>query len=412
MSAILRARIRPIELAAPALFALLCVGCPEADDDDTETYVSSRSYQGHENDIDINLFVNAWPATTGTRLDDCQTCHKGFTFTWDEDEEQQTVFMNACDYCHLIEHPRDPGFDQVQPTTFDETLNPFGADYAGAGRDADALPAIAGQDSDGDGFDNEEEIAALRYPGDEASQPGQDVAPMVEFSWADLGAMPQHEEFLLANSHRQQYDFYANYGGVRLVDLLAEVGVDVSAADFQGITVIAPDGYLKDFDASAVRDQYPDALFFAGLDTATLGTDCGFVQYPDTLPSGLVDGGTVPGDQWLMLATSRDDLPMEPSNLDVTSGKLNGEGPIRLIAPQWTPGPPDRGANYSPSGCEDGHDFDDSADHNAGDMVRGVIAVRVNPLPAGYEDFDYRYGGWAYIDSQSLLVYGTGVEAR
>ena len=45
-------------------------------------------------------------------------------------------------------------------------------------------------------------------------------------------------------------------------------------------------------------------------------------------------------------------------------------------------------------------------------MVRGVVVIRVNPLQDGVEDFDYRYGGWAFIDSESVLVYGHGVTAR
>jgi hypothetical protein len=44
-------------------------------------------------------------------------------------------------------------------------------------------------------------------------------------------------------------------------------------------------------------------------------------------------------------------------------------------------------------------------------MVRGVIAVRVNPMPAGLEEFDYQNGGWAYIDDPSVIVYGFGVAA-
>jgi hypothetical protein len=43
-------------------------------------------------------------------------------------------------------------------------------------------------------------------------------------------------------------------------------------------------------------------------------------------------------------------------------------------------------------------------------MVRGVVAIRVNPLPAGHEDFDHINGGWAFIDSKSIIVYGHGVE--
>jgi hypothetical protein len=79
------------------------------------------------------------------------------------------------------------------------------------------------------------------------------------------------------------------------------------------------------------------------------------------------------------------------------------------VVPQSTPGSPDRGSQYSPTTCGDAWDYDSSKDHNAGAMVRGVIAIRVNPLPAGVEDFDYRNGGWAYVDAAQLLVYGFGV---
>ena len=42
-------------------------------------------------------------------------------------------------------------------------------------------------------------------------------------------------------------------------------------------------------------------------------------------------------------------------------------------------------------------------------MVRGVIAIRIDPMPAGVEEFDYMNGGWAYIDAGQLIVYGHGV---
>jgi len=43
--------------------------------------------------------------------------------------------------------------------------------------------------------------------------------------------------------------------------------------------------------------------------------------------------------------------------------------------------------------------FDEAADHNAGSMVRGVVAIRI----------DYMNGGWAYIDAGQLIIYGHGV---
>jgi len=43
-------------------------------------------------------------------------------------------------------------------------------------------------------------------------------------------------------------------------------------------------------------------------------------------------------------------------------------------------------------------------------MVHGVIAIRVNPMPAGVEEFDYMNGGWAYIDANQLLIYGHNIQ--
>jgi hypothetical protein len=378
-------------------------------DDGDSNVVSSRAYKGHENDLDVNYFVNEYRGTVGTRLDDCQTCHRGQTFSYVSGDSTRFVTKNACDFCHLTQWPDESGFNEPQPTTFADTLNPYGADYLAAGRNRAALAAIAGDDSDGDGHTNAAEIADLKYPGDPESMPGQLVAPMREFSRADLEALAVHEQFLLANSHKQQYDDYATYAGVKASVLLEAAGVDLTDPEITGITVIAPDGYLKDFDLVDVTEVFSAGLYYAGLDTTTLGTECGFVKYPDVLPDGLTDGGAIPGEQWLLLAYLREGLAMDVSNLDQTSGKINGEGPYRIVVPQSTPGEPDRGSQYSPTTCNDGHDYDDTKNHNAGDMVRGVIAIRVNPLPAGTEDFDYKYGGWAYIDSGSLLVYGRGV---
>ncbi len=373
-----------------------------------EDLISSRSYQGHESDLDSNNFVSACNHALGTRLDDCQTCHSGATFTYDDGGETREVFKNACDYCHLIIHPTDE-YNEPMPAGYADTLNPYGEDYVEAGRDIGALKDIGGDDSDNDGFSNKDEIDDLKYPGDPDSKPGQETAPAVVVAMAELQAMTPHDEFLLCNSHKQEFDNYAGYRGVKIKDLLEEAGVDTGDPGITGITVIAPDGYMKDFDIGDIVDAYPAGLFHAGLGTDSLGTECGFVQYPDVMPEGLRDGGQIPGEQWLMLAYERDGMDMEPSYLDITSGKINGEGPFRIIVPQSEPGTPDRGSRYSPTTCDDGYDYDDSADHNAGDMVRGVVIVRVNPLPEGYEDFDYYYGGWAYVDNVSVMIYGYGI---
>ncbi|NMB76131.1 MAG: hypothetical protein GYA21_13500 [Myxococcales bacterium] len=376
----------------------------------SEAVVSSRAYKGHENDLDMNAFVNAFKKTLGTRLDDCQTCHTGFAFTTGSGTGQKTVNKNACDYCHLIQHPDATGFNEPQPTTYAETLNPFGKDYAAAGRSQKAFGGIKSKDSDGDGYDNQAEIADLKYPGDAASKPGQKNPTVKAFTMEQLKALTAHQEFMLANASKQQYDFYATYKGVKVKDLLTAAGVDPTDPNLTGVTVIAPDGFMKDFPVAKINSAYPAGVFYGGLDTATLPNPCGFVQYPDQLPAGVVDGQPIPGEQWLMLAYERDGLAIDPSSLDPTSGKINGEGPYRIIVPQSTPGAPDRGSQYPQPTCGDSYDYDQAKDHNAGDMVRGVIAIRINPLPAGVEDFDAKNGGWAYIANSTVLLYGYGIE--
>jgi hypothetical protein len=110
---------------------------------------SSRSYQGHASDVDINNFVTVYPHTVGTRLDDCQTCHTGGEVT---DDDNDAVYANPCDYCHYIIHPHD-GWTGL-PTTMAQTLNSYGTAYDGAGRNTEALQTIAEMDSDGDGYSN------------------------------------------------------------------------------------------------------------------------------------------------------------------------------------------------------------------------------------------------------------------
>ena len=371
--------------------------------------VSSRSYRGHASDRDIENFVAEYRRTVGSRLDDCQTCHRGGAFT--EARGGRTVTKNPCDYCHLIQHPAT-GYAEPMPADFRATLNAYGLAYLDAGRSQRAVRAIARLDSDGDGAANGAEIAALRYPGDPASRPGQAVPALRTFTMAELRALPAVTDFLLVNASRQTTDFYASYRGVRLRDLLVAAGVDPDAPGFTGVTVIAPDGYLKDIGAREINTAFPPAPFFGGLDSAALGPDCGYVTYPRPLPAGVTDGAPIAGESWLLLAYERDGGPMDVAALDPVTGRIRGEGPFRVVVPQSTPSAPDRGSGAPPTTCRAGRAYDATADHNADPMVRGVIAIRVNPLPAGHEDFDHRNGGWAYVENGSVVVYGFGVRAR
>jgi hypothetical protein len=374
------------------------IGCGNEEEDVAKSVISSRSYKGHENDKDSNNICQAYPKIVGTRLDDCQTCHVG---KMDTVKNEQTT--NACDYCHELMVQGAGG-----GKTFADTLNSFGADYLKNGRTLEAINKIKTLDSDGDSYTNDQEINELKYPGSNLSKLGQPNAPTITVSMDKIKSLPSSEQFLLSNTSKQQFDDYATYKGVSVKNLLSSLGVDISGAT--GVSFIAPDGFVKTIMTAQVTKTFPQGLFYSGLDIKTLGQECGFVNYPESMPAGLTNTGKIPGDPWLMIAYGRDGKDMDPCYLDSVQLKLNGEGPFRLVVPQSTPGSPDRGQGFSPSKCNDGFDYDSKKDHNAGSMVRGVMAIRVDPMPKGVEEFDYKNGGWAYINSKEILIYGYNVK--
>jgi hypothetical protein len=407
-----RFRSQYVILPLLALAMGLLINCSDDDPLAPDEIRSSRSYQGHASDTDINNFVKACPHTVGTRLDDCQTCHTG----GEVNDGEGPVTSNPCDYCHFVIHPPD-GWTGL-PASFAQTLNPYGTAYDDAGRDGEALAAIAGSDSDGDGFDNDEEIADLRYPGDAGSYPGLELCATVKVTMSDLLEMPVHTQFGLANTTKQQYDYYATYTGVKIADLLSAVGVDLTGAT--SVDILAPDGYARSFTIEQITQEYPDHRFWTGFDADALGTDCAFVEYPPEtwgLGNGDWIGAGTGHEQWHILAWERDGAPLEASYLDPVTGRINGEGPFRNIIPPGSTNDdyntPDRGKNQDNTGCTVREwDYDYNKDHNAGSMVKGVVIIRINPMPEGCEEFDIINGGWAMIDEESILIYGHGVPSE
>lgn len=378
------------------VMAAMLGACSSGSDDDGGERVSSRSYSGHETDEDANNLVSVYPDTVGTRLDDCKTCHRAGV----EGTDTETVY-NVCDYCHLLEFPNERLKTGV-PATFEDTLNPYGLAYADAGRDRAALRRIRAADADGDGYTSDAEIRELRYPGDPGSRPDQPLAPVIELTSADIEAMPVHEQFMLMVTTQQQFDDYVTYGGVTVADLLAAAGVDLSGAE--GITVFAPDGFGKDFSMEEIAREFPRGTFYQ---TPVFPDPLmELVNYPDPLPAPYQDGEEIPDLLRLMLAYTRDGERLETSYYESGSGKLTGEGPFRLIIPQSVPSRPDRGKSYGP--YKDGWDYGPSIDHNAGACVRGACVIRVNPMPAGYEEYDWK-NGWSLIEDGKVVIYGHGV---
>jgi len=368
--------------------------------------VSSRAYVGHENDRDINNFIRQYPKAAGTRLDDCQTCHRGGIKGTDTERE-----FNPCGYCHLLEFP-NPRYETGVPQDFKGTLNAFGLAYEKAGRTVDALAGIAKLDADGDGFSNAAEIAELRYPGDAGSRPGQPLAPVVLLSEEVLRKLPPFTQFMLMNASKEAMDDYVSYTGVRVADVLAAAGVDFKTA--AGITVFAPDGYSIEYTVEDISRPFPRGNFYSGP-AAIKDSERSFVRYPETVPSGVEDGREIPGEPWLLLAFERGGKSLDDSFYEKGTGRLAGEGPFRLVKPQRNlmgdparPGRPDRSVRAKLYG--DGWDYNPAIDHNAGNCVRGACVIRVNPAPSGFEEYDWK-NGWQLIKERKIAVFGHGVKS-
>jgi hypothetical protein len=355
---------------------------------------TSHAYRGHEADTDIPNFVLAYPEAAGTRLDDCVLCHTEGQVPSRRGGEST---VNACDYCHHMKTRGEP---------YALTLNPFGQAYAENGRDRAAFAKIEALDSDDDGFTNLAEIQAGFFPGREASNPDKPAAPTVELSLTELKALPSHQQFMLANAHRQRCDEYVTYRGIRISELLRSQGVDVSRID--GVTVFAPDGYAKSYTREQVTREYPTGVFYAGLDDAGLGEGIGIVDYPDRAPfEALANGDAIPDKLYLLLAYERNFEPFTVSKIDPEDFKIRGEGPFRSIRPQTEPSKPDRGTRHA---LGDEYDYVDSFDHNAGDNVRGVTVIRIDPMPPEYEEFDAMNASWRFLEQGKLVLYGFGIK--
>jgi hypothetical protein len=224
-------RIHPSVTVIAATLAVC--GCTQTSEPLQEE-IQSRAYVGHENDRDIRNFILHYPEAAATRLDDCQTCHRGGVAGTDTERE-----YSPCGYCHLLEFP-NAKYETGVPKSFEDTLNAYGINYKQKGWSEKALGDIAELDSDGDGFSNDEEIAETRYPGNALSKPGQPMAPTVTLDWGQIDSLPQHTQFMLMNTTQEPFDDYTSYSGVRIRDILD--AAEVNLAGVSGITVFAPDG--------------------------------------------------------------------------------------------------------------------------------------------------------------------------
>ena len=353
----------------------------------------------HMGENDSKKFLSVYGNQKGTKLDSCNLCHSGGSYV---DSKGKTVTLGSCQWCHY-----SYGYDGSGSIA--GTLNSYGIEYRSKGRNAAAIRAIRKLDSDGDGFTNDEEIKAGRYPGDATDDPTKVYAPAVVYTRAQLEAMPQHTQFMVMNTSKSG-DFYAEYSGVTVQNLLADAKISDAATN---IRVVSPDGFSQyhslepDPNWYHVNGTYPEATFHYAktADTAFYPAPDGWCDYSAPSVAGRNDGDAivVPDGLRLILAIRRDGAYLTPGVL-TQANKLDGEGPFRVVPPQKAEGPPDQASTALNQAVV--WPYNAAWDHNAGSATRSATIIKVEPLPPGTTDINLLEAGWGYVDTAQLVIYG------
>ena len=381
---------------------------------------AGRCAYHHEGEDDAPKFLAVYPAKAGTKLDNCNLCHTGGSYV---SGSGRTVTLGSCQWCHDSTH----GYGYDGSGDILNTLNAYGLAYRTAGSSQTAINTIKTVDSDGDGYTNDAEILAGTYPGDANDDPTKVAAPARVYTRGQLAAMTQHTQFMLMNTTKSG-DSYETYSGVPMKNLLDDAGIDLANAT--GITVFSPDGFSMSHpleytagvgsnyhvygnDPGAVAgEQYPRATYRynSQADVSLYPAPVGWCDYSSPGCVGRTDGGaiTVVGGLKAILALRHDGTYLETGVLN-TENKLDGEGPFRVVVPEKIPGPPDQA---STSGNQDVFwPYNVNGDHNAGACSRTATIIKVLPLPEGTTDINTYEAGWAYVDSNKIVVYGAIADA-
>lgn len=361
----------------------------------------------HEGEMDADKFLEAYPAKTGTKLDNCNLCHSGGSYV---NSKGRLVQLGSCQWCH-----QTYGYDGAG--NIEDTINTYGAAYKNAGRNAQAVSQIDTLDSDEDGYTNAEEIAANTFPGSADDHPGLTPAPHRIYTRDQLEALGSHTQFLLMNTSRSG-DFYAQYTGVPMKDLLDDAGILSTAT---GIWVYAPDGwgqnhpleYNADLDMYHVYGnepdqtyQYPPASYYYDLEAdEAQNPDYGWCDYSAPSCAGRSHGDLIPvsGGLKAILAYKREGAYLDAGVLN-EENKLDGEGPFRVVVPQKFVGPPDQSSKADDQNVL--WPYDHYLDHNAGSCSRSATIIKIEPLPQGTTDIDILEAGWGYVDQSKIIIYG------
>lgn len=352
------------------------------------------AYKGHADDSDVNALLTAYPALKGAAIDSCATCHRAGEVPA-ADRPGKKRRENHCDYCHVM-HVH-------QKHDVKETLNRYGAEYLAAGRGVKAVKALAGKDSDGDGFANETEFLKGTDPGTPASNPSARIAPNRIFSATEISQMSPvvHATVFVNTTKSQSGDSYNQYRGNKVYELLQAVGISDTA---DSVDFISLDGYERTHTMDELKRLWPQGRPVTGLGKEDLGA-CGWVNYhaPD------LDAGKELAAANILFAFEENGKKLENARLDPGTGRISGTGPLRLIVPQSLVSPPDMG-QYADTACRskvaEPYRFHEGYDHNGGKSSSAIIAVRVNPLPKGTRDFEWEKLRDQFVAGEKIVFFG------
>jgi hypothetical protein len=213
---------------------------------------------------------------------------------------------------------------------------------------------------------------------------------------------PVARETVFVNTTKSRSgDAYNEYRGNRVWQVLQAVGI-ADAAD--SVDFISLDGYEKTLTLEELKKAWPQGTPVMGLGEADIGP-CGWVGYH---APGLDANRTLPA-AGILFAFEENGKKLETAALDPQTGRIIGQGPLRLIVPQFRISPPDLGQRADPSCLSKvgaPYRFHEDYDHNGGKCSSALIAIRVHPLPKGTRDFAWETVREQLIAGERIVIFG------
>jgi hypothetical protein len=229
------------------------------------------------------------------------------------------------------------------------------------------------------------------------------VAPSTALTAAQVKALTSVVDLpvFINTTQSRKGDAYNDYRGNSLWATLQAIGVSEAAV---AVDILSADGYEQTFTIEELKTSWPQGVPAMGLGQPDLGT-CGWVSYASTR---LTAGKPLPNVP-VMLVFEENGKPIQKARLDAATGKLIGQGPVRVVAPQFSVSPPDLPTPLDPS-CREKvapeYRFHEGYEHNGGKSVHGIVAIRILPLPKGTRDIDWQSTAARRLDREEIVFFG------